>query len=259
MDFDNFAADGLPRPRMLGTEIYMAPEVRRGYRSGNTCTPTISSDLWNLAAMLNTLLLARDPGPENDPGTDEFQQAISGAWLDDPRLGDRSVQMGGLPSRVLNREIIELFRHGISPATADRPTAATWRQVLLRAAGAVEACPHCGGESIGDQRRRHCPYCRQPFPVLQIRTAAGTTVTLDHDRIVIGRDDLDGHQTISEVHCRVCRQPPMTTITSLGCNGTYLCASDGNWMRVHDQKPFAIRAGDKLRFADQEVQIEEAG
>lgn len=253
-DFDNYARSGLPPPAMVGRLEFMAPEVRRAWLSGGRPMPGPDTDLWSLAAVINVILLGRDPGPECDPSSPEFHQGATGDWLDDPRLGDRMATMGGRPARVLNRGLIDLFRKGITPIADRRPRASDWRRACLMASGLTGACSTCGGESVADEQRRRCPYCRVEFPTLRMRCSGGAEVCLDQPEQSVGRAELGGRMTVSEQHCIIRRQPPLTTIQSFGRNGCFVFES-GQWIELTNGRLLTVYAGDVLRLADVEVEV----
>ncbi len=67
MDLDNYASPGQGEPRMLGQQLYLAPELL----SGAIKTPTIESDRYALGVLLHEILLLAHPkaGHDDTPGT----------------------------------------------------------------------------------------------------------------------------------------------------------------------------------------------
>lgn len=257
-DFDNQYRADLPLPNMVGKPDYIGPKTRKQWLAGQRPIPSIRDDLFSLGVVLHEILLRRHPGADAPTDSAEFHKSMSGPWLDDPCRPDRSSSLGGRPTACLNQELIERFRRTINPAASHRPNAARWRRSLIRAACTVGSCPSCAGQSVADKLRSHCPRCRKPFPFLKLVTMSSARIVLDQLEQMLGRQQLSGALTVSEQHCICRREPPLTTLESIGKNGTFVF-SGSTWHRMPQRWPFAIEAGDRIRLADVELRVTDQG
>lgn len=255
IDFDNFIARGLPPPLAIGQEHAMAPELRAGLKAGNPIPPDKHSDLFAHTVLMHEVLLAKHPASGFDDELDRFDACMmSGRWWHDPALGSNGATSGeGYPSAILNSELARLFRRGLGLNREDRPAFREWRDALSRNFERIYVHAACGGPVFTDAGKSHCPFCRQPYPMLKlVFPSFHKGVTCDSAALPIGRSLLASPK-VSAQHAVVRRLGPETTIESFGRNGTYRFVA-GRWVAVTNA---VLETGDRLRFADVEAQVQE--
>ena len=103
----------------------------------------------------------------------------------------------------------------------------------------------------------NCPHCKKVFPVLVLCSPSGRVIPLERAAVPIGRDSLDGNATVSAQHAIFRRRGPVTYVESRGRNGTYRW-NGKSWVRLPDNTLIAVKAGDRLRFGELDVQFREA-
>ncbi len=257
IDFDNWARIHSkpedPPPPMAGHLEYMAPEIRTEFLKGKPPLPTLESDRFALAVLLQEVILQRHPGI--DLVGDEFHSTMSQPWSDDPaRVSNSSTSDSGYPASVLNAEIAGLFRRSIHPQPAQRASATEWRRALCEAARSVYTCPLCRGVFIADAWTLHCPVCRLTFPLWEL-SGTGSRLCLNSTLRVIGRSDLGDSPKVSKQHCIFRRMGPGMEVEAVGMNPTCLVRS-GTETPLVKGKPAPLEAGDRLRIANVEVSVQ---
>jgi serine/threonine protein kinase len=257
IDLDNFVTRGVPRSPCLGQILYLSPELRGSAGHG----PDTPSELFALATLIHEAILLRHPGGAGDSPEEFFRRMTSGQWNEDPQLVSPSApRAGGYSVLVLNAPIMGLFRRSFLLVPEARPTAREWVEALKQALLDIHECPRpgCGYPVLVDCTKRACPGCAQPYPllVLEAPTAAFTRV-IDQGCLRIGRQELGGAPTVSQLHAVLRRVGPQTYLESLGQNHSYRLAA-GRWIRLPEQRPVLLQAGDHLRFAEVEVRIRAA-
>jgi DNA-binding helix-hairpin-helix protein with protein kinase domain len=188
MDLDNYASPGQGDPRMLGQQLYLAPELL----SGAINAPTVESDRYALGVLLHEMLLLAHPKAGYDDTPEKFNVAVAeGRWQQDPQYPRTARGAGGYPADVLSPKIQQFFRNAQSADPGRRPSAKTWVHALWevlddsRGPG-VYQCEACDGFYLSDITKDRCPYCGAPHPVLALETAHGT-IPLDARVNPIGR------------------------------------------------------------------------
>lgn len=255
-DLDNFYESGGSKSPMIGHPAYLAPEQRSQWRTTGKCEHSIGSDLGSLTVVLHELIFGRHPASNSAPDSTEFEASMSGetgAWLDDPRNPDRHEGLGGRPTKCVGAVLVRMFRQGLGKDPRKRPTASQWRRACLVAACSVGTCPACGERAVADPHRRRCPRCREAFKPLLLRSV-GREVVADRARVGVGRNELGAQSTVSETHCLLRWEPPLTWIEPCGKNGTFVLTASG-WLRLDHGVRFPLSAGDRLRLADTEVEV----
>ncbi len=251
LDLDNYWSPNAPRPFMLGHPDYLGPSLRRAYLAGVAALPSRADEEFSLGVVALETILHRHPKPvDAKPDSPELHLGMLGPWADEPKRSDRSGLSGGsgYPSRVLNTQLINLARRTWNEAPGGMPTAVEWRDACVAAAQRVGVCPACDGPSVGDPRRRQCPYCQAELPVLGLHGTNGAAIGLDQPVHEVGRVALGGGTTVSARHCIVRREPPVLTVECVGLNGMEI-DRDGAWTPLVHAKPTVVRAGDRLRIA----------
>lgn len=256
IDFDNFNAQGLPPPPCVGHNLYMAPELRIALAQGKPAIPDIWTDRFSLGVLMHELLLGKHPATGADHNEAEFQKVMcSGIWLQDPAVANRpSGDLGGYPPEILNADLAHLFRSAASLNRDERPSSTQWKQVLCNALNKVNDCPFCGGSFLMDISKTACPLCKKSAPSLTLATTNTQTISLSKGAVEIGRVNLKGSNQVSSRQAVFRRIGSETWIESFGTNGTYRWTGSG-WVRLPDRKMVLVKKGDRLRFADLEVEI----
>jgi serine/threonine protein kinase len=252
-DFDNFAVKDLPPPRMMGTKLYLAPELTRG----DQLVPTLESDRYALGVLVHELLLLQHPKNGHDSAEDEFDKAVlEGRWHQDPSLPKAARGLGGLPAQILSVELQRLFRDAQGSDPVRRPHAAKWVESLERARWVVWCCEHedCGGHYVVDLGKDHCPLCDRRPTSLGARVD-GRLIRFDGPATLLGRAELRDSRHVSKRHALVRRVGPEYLFVDLSSSGSWKRTGDG-LERLARGRDVLIQAGDRLRLGDVEVRIE---
>jgi serine/threonine protein kinase len=260
-NFNAFAFKNVPEPACLGHPLYLAPELDDALESKRRAIPTLETELYAVAVLLHEILLLRHPLAGLDNSKEEYNWAKQAlGWPDDPaRPWSKPRDIGGYPTGVLSADLMGLFRRALSKNPLIRPQVIEWKKVLIQAMGRIYVCPKCRTPVIVDSSKTRCPYskCRRTFPHLVLKLSSGKAIQLQESSCVIGRADLDGAPHVSREHCIVRRRGPETSFESVGLNGMFRMAGN-NWLKLSNNIPFLVQAGDRLRFADVEAQLDEA-
>jgi serine/threonine protein kinase len=257
IDFDNAnLGPGSPPPPSVGQVLYMAPELRIPLERRQPVPPATGlSDRFALMALLHEILLLRPVAMAEDAG-DFFTAMVADRYPQDPqrRRRDRP-DNGGLPAEVLDAATYALFRRTFAAATpAERPSADEWLEVLVSGFSArVFACDRCDGQVLVEAGKHQCPYCKEEYPRLALRTGS-TTIALSGASMVVGRSLLGGTD-VSSKHAVIRRIGPETFLTDRSSNGTYRFGA-ARWQRLEEGRAHLIEAGDRLRFGSLEVWVE---
>lgn len=257
IDLDNFYAPRVPTPPCVGHNLYMAPELREALANKQPAIPTVQSDLYALGVLMHEIILLCHPSSGNDDNEADFQKAMcSGKWLLDPATASTSGgNIGGYPTTVLNADLARLFRAAVSIDPAKRPASDIWEAALLKAFNAIYCCPRCGAPCVIDVAKTTCPLCGCPFPYLTLQIkSCGNTLPLTSGATIVGRADLRGSMAVSTRHAVFRRVGPETWLESTGSNGSYRWSGSG-WIKLPDRQPLLVQQGDRLKFADVEVQL----
>jgi serine/threonine protein kinase len=262
IDMDNFKASGLPEPPCVGHRLYMAPELDKAFKDKKPAIVTYESELYSLAVLIHEILLLRHPLAGFDESAEEFENAKN--ILEFPGDPARSTtthrEVDGYPIEVLSSDIMRAFRLSLSRNPSSRLSADSWKENLLKAYNAVHVCPDCGTPVIVDSSKIRCPHpkCGHKFPHLTLQVGSlGKKISLTDGSVVIGRADLGGSPHVSDKHAIIRRNGPETWLESIGRNGTYRMAGS-SWLQLPNNHSVLIQAGDRLRFADVEVNIQES-
>lgn len=144
MDFGagrELGASGEGRVQVLGTPVYMAPEILLGSRG------TTASDLYSLGVLLYNLVTADYP--------------VRGARIDEIRLSHLAGERVSLAER--RPELPGPFVDAVEKALAREPTDRPQSAVAFKRALA-DAMPHLPPDSGGRRRRRQSPTSPKPVP-----------------------------------------------------------------------------------------------
>ncbi|HEY5625560.1 MAG TPA: protein kinase [Dehalococcoidia bacterium] len=255
MDLDNYASPGQGDPRMLGQQLYLAPELL----SGAVKAPTVESDRYALGVLLHEILLLVHPKAGYDDTPEKFNVAVAeGRWQQDPQYPRTARGAGGYPADVLSPKIQQFFRNAQSADPGRRPSAKMWVRALWevlddsRGPG-VYQCEACDGFYLSDITKDRCPYCGAPHPVLALETAHGT-IPLDARVNPIGREQLGGSKHVSKLHAVFWRVGPELLVEIVGSSGTWRYR-DGGWTPLPARVPVPISPGDRLRIGDVDVRV----
>jgi serine/threonine protein kinase len=259
IDFDNFftAAPNIPPPPMIGSELYLAPELRRAMHSNQFACPSIQSDRFALSVVLHEILFLRHPASGRDIDQAMLDKTMScGHWPDEAPVGGYNPSLGGYPVTAMNSDIRALFRRAFSLDPHLRPSAAEWVKVLTAALFCVSLCPFCRCAIVVDPSKTHCPHCHKPFPILKLRFERGISIPVDKSAILIGRNEIPGPM-VSSRHACIRRVGPETYLESYGVNGTFR-SNGSDWIRLPQMQPILLQSGDKIRVADMLATVEPA-
>lgn len=254
IDNDNFAAPGAPPPPMIGHELYTPVELRDGTSSSRPVLPSMLTDRYELAVLLHEVILLCHPAAGQEDSEAGFQKAMSGRWLLDPAVLNRSSTVPGYSPFALNSDLCRLFRSGLSSDPYERPTASEWEKVIATALDWVDYCDTCGHPSIIESGKTCCPVDRHPYPVLRLVIKNGGKIIPLHGATCIGRHDLGGSSHVSGHHATVQQTAFGIVLETFGRNGTYRRNGRG-WVRIPDNKPAIIHDGEELKFGDVEVVV----
>lgn len=254
IDLDNFRSPGVPEPSLLGLKEYMAPELWHAMLNHKHAIPDARTELYALGVMIHEILLVKHPATGADQDEAQFLKAIHSGWIQDPARADGvRGTTGGLPTEVLNADLMRMFRGSLNPARRERPSAADWVAALVQALPLVFVCQNCGGPCLIDASKTKCPICRHRF-TLKLTGPFGQ-IPLRDASTVVGRSNLGGSSKVSMRHAVIRRHGPEYWLESVGQNGTRRWAS--GWLRLPDGQPVLIRKGDRLKLADVEAQVVE--
>lgn len=144
IDIDNIYVPGLGKAGVVGTERYMAPEVRDG-----TFSPDILSDDFSLGVIIFEILRMGHPyvpyeakqlSPEEE---DEIAKTARMGYVgdDDPALVPAN-EVFTSKLKALTDRCFELSQGWKN--RSKRPSSEEWEQALIEASNQVICCPKCG-------------------------------------------------------------------------------------------------------------------
>ncbi|MEU4806315.1 hypothetical protein [Actinosynnema sp. NPDC023587] len=164
IDPDNLSAESDRSTHALHTHGFGAPEVVRGEQANDTL-----SDLFSLAVVVFRVLVNNHPFDGDAVRYDSAlaNKAYAGGmpWIDHPtddrnRLS-KGMRRGLVLTGALQRLAGRAFEAGLNDPTK-RPTAAEWRDQLLRAADFTYTCPGCGTTAYAVHAT--CSWCPEGRP-----------------------------------------------------------------------------------------------
>ncbi len=188
IDIDSLVVPGVFPPDVLGTPVYIAPEVLATQHlpadDRNRRMPSNLTDLHALAVLLYEYLLRRHPlrGPKVNGQTaeeDELQSMGAKAlWIEDRRDPSNHVDVA-VSCRKLGPYLPALFERAFVEGLhqpSERPGADDWESALGRSADLLIPCGNPACEEKGflycPKEAPICPWCRwelkTPLPVLEL-------------------------------------------------------------------------------------------
>lgn len=243
IDMDNVAVAKLPRSPMLGSPLYVAPEVGDGSER-----PSIVGDRWSLGVLLYELLTGMHPftalGSRVANTAAYIAELKNAGWIDDPLhggSGNAAVLALGSP------EIHAQFRKTFQPNQWTRPSALSWTRVLESAIGDLQVCPNCGTECVNHAGRGSCPGCNEPANALAL-AIGGCRISLRAAVTTIGRDDVGGEPSVSHRHVVIRRFGLGAKLRDVSTNGTAVFTR-GRWAMVPRGEEVGVMIGDRVMFA----------
>jgi len=167
IDSDNLSVPGLAETLVLGTPLYMAPEILC-----ETHQPDSLTDSHSLAVLLFMLLHLNHPllGDVVQEGPPEFEeQALQGnfPYIYDPADSSNRSRTALPLEAVCTSRLTELFRRafveGLKNRTS-RPTPGEWEEACWLAADSTTICGNCGASFYpraisGNKKFCQCPWC----------------------------------------------------------------------------------------------------
>lgn len=254
IDFDNFAASGVPAPPMVGQILYIAPELRAALRDGLPAIPDLRSDRFAFGVLMHEVVLLLHPAGGADATPEMFEQAMMNGWVHDPARAGRPKGAGGVPREAINADLQRLFRLSLSPNPDERPSVGAWKVALLAALKAVHLCDACSMPFLVDPSKTACPACGTGFPDWLLRLRDGRAIPIRQAAVHIGRALLGGSPKVSSSHAVFRKIGPDLLVESFGRNGTWRMNGHG-WVRLPDRSPIVLAAGDRLRLGDVPIEV----
>lgn len=241
IDFDNVRMPGPDEPPVIGTPLYMAPELYDG-----SVRPNLESDRFALTVLLHHILFGRHPAEAfMRPGaTTVSQAAVMGRndWVH----ADEHERASGLSAETISARLRRMLRRGLARDPGVRTRANEWQRELRRALDDLWECPRCEIATVNDELRTSCPNCGEPGPARMLVLDDGRSVRLEPPATRLGRPLL-GAADVSHEHAVFEWRGYELTIRNLSRNGTWIATRKGWRAFPHDQ-PIEIRPGDRLRF-----------
>ncbi|MDD4869566.1 MAG: protein kinase [Kiritimatiellae bacterium] len=255
IDLDNFNTNGTPKPKCIGAEDYMAPELNKAFREGRKRYPDINSDRFSFFISIHEIILLIHPASGFMATDEEYHRAMyEGAWLHDPALPPPK-NVKGCSSKMLNARLISLYRRGIGLFPDKRPSVAEWCDELIRALYEIDICRHCHMPSLIDASKTRCYSCGKPYLPPSLLLNSGKIITIDTGSVQVGRSLLGGSMSVSREHALFSRMGPLLFVQSFGANGTWRL-TEGVWHRIPDGVVVPLSEGNRIRMADIELRVQ---
>ncbi|MCZ7682421.1 MAG: hypothetical protein M5U28_27980 [Sandaracinaceae bacterium] len=242
IDFDNVRMPGPDEPPVIGTPLYMAPELYAGSVRAN-----LESDRFALAVLLHQVLLGRHPAEAfMRTGATTASQATVMArndWVH----ADEHERAGGLAAETLSSSLRRLLRRGLAADPGVRTRALEWRDALRAALDELWECPRCEIATVNDALRDGCPNCGEPGPKHELVLDDGRRIRLARPATRVGRAVLGASDTSNE-HALFEWRGYEIVVRNISRNGTWLETKKG-WRplparqadRAAARRPAAVR------------------
>lgn len=241
IDFDNVRMPGPDEPPVIGTPLYMAPELYEG-----TVRANLESDRFALAVLVHQLLLGRHPAEAfMRPGATTASQAAV-MKRDDWVHADEHLRASGLAAETLSAGLRRLLRRGLAADPGVRTRALEWHRALRGALDELWECPRCEIATVNDSLRYGCANCGEHSPELHLVLDGGSKIRLARPATRIGRAILGMPDTSNE-HALFEWRGYELVVSNVSRNGTWLETPKG-WQPLPHGKPIELRPGDRLRF-----------
>ena len=245
----SFVAKGessISTPSVLGTGIYLAPELRKqGVSAKSLC-----SDRFSLAVLMHELLCYY---PYQDLTGQDLEDALKIPY----KRPTKSPDGAAYDVKALDRDIIKLFKSGIHPNGKRRPSADTWQEKLLVGAYSIRCCTKCFSQVVSDpsRRKKKCDQCGKTAPLLKLVTNTGVDISLKQPVLSIGRTLLRADRQVSrnQVIIYRCATGEYFVEAAAGAAASYVGNGNGGWKKLTDTTP--LYPGSMLRFGDIEASI----
>ncbi|MCH9031309.1 MAG: protein kinase [candidate division Zixibacteria bacterium] len=248
IDLDNFTAKGVPRPKMIGMTLYIAPELRKCIGMKRSIHPTRESDLYSLGVLLHEILLSFHPIAGFDQTVEEIEKSMSQEWKYDPGNLNAPKNPHGYPARSLSPELVELFRDALSQTPNKRPSIESWVPALENATKNLLICSECQVPYVSYISRTECPFGHR-VNVSILRLENGAEIRVDGFTTILGRKELGGSNRISRQHLVVRKIRNSLCVESIGKNPTFI--REGIVWRTLNQNEFTeLKPNDRLLVAD---------
>lgn len=204
IDSDNLSVSGQAQSLVLGTPLYMAPEVIAGRHQPDSLT-----DSYSLAVILFRLLrlghpLIGDVVANGPPEVEERALLGEFPYIDHPddssNRSSTTLPSEAMCSKELSELFLRTFTDGIKGRMA-RPTPAEWAEACLVTADKTTRCTHCSASFFprSEHDQKHwvrCPWCgmlNAKPPMLLIRE-----VTVDDNNKPIRAKKIIGSMVLGE-------------------------------------------------------------
>ena len=249
IDLDNFSAKGAPKPNMLGMTLYIAPELREGFKTGKQPLPTELSDRYSMGVLLHEILLHFHPIAGFDETIDDINDSMTSDWKYDPSLPSAPRNPHGYPVTTLSPSLITLLRRSLlSTPRRYRPRSKEWHQALESASQNLGTCQECGIPYVCYSGRCECPL-GHPVQFHALRLGNHQEVSLSGLVTVLGRHELGGDKAISRRHLIIREIGSKLYVESIGMNPTSIL--DGAvWRPLVYNQLNELKPNDRLMVAN---------
>lgn len=277
-DNDNVGIDRKCKASVLGTAMWMAPEVAR-----LESPPSASSDLYSLSVLLFYLFMCHHPlmGKQeaaihciDSPALFEIY-AKNPLFIFDPQ--DRSNEPGPYYDGIvrpywrcypefLRRTFTKAFTDGLRDPNA-RIAESEWRRQLADLQDKIIYCPHCGAQNFYDPEstsgswcwHRQCGYQVVPPLLLVVEKRI---IALNHDRKVT-RHHLDGtsydFETVVGEVWENPKAPGVWGLKNTSAIKWVVRLADGSMHDIEAGRSVALKPGSTIYFGPAEGKIVSAG
>ena len=207
IDLDSLVVPGFFAPDVIGTAVYVAPEVlatlHLQLNDANRKHPCAATDQYALAVLIYQYLLKRHPlrGPKVHSAMPEEDEHLAmcpkALWIEHPTDASNHPRDLKVPSARLGKLLHGLFERAFVQGLLNpmaRPAAMEWERALIRTNDLLYPCPSNRCENRWtvvdpDKPRTACIWCGSqvvnPFPVLTILSQRRTGVWFPDAKLVI--------------------------------------------------------------------------
>jgi serine/threonine protein kinase len=273
-DNDNVDVNGT-QGSVLGTPMFMAPEIVEGLAAPNTRT-----DLWSLAVLLFFAFMIHHPligRRELDLPfgllDTERQRILFGTgarFIFDPAdssnapvpgMHDNALGHWPIYPRFLRKLFTRAFTEGI--ADPDRRVLETeWRNAMVLLRDSIMHCPHCRAASFYDAEATTAPTCwscQQPLPPPRTLTIGNSRIVLT-DGVVLYPHHLDPSRRLNfstqlATFARHPTVPELVGLRNLSDRPWQAVLPDGQEVQVAAGRTVVMQPGSRIKFAGVEGQV----
>jgi len=273
-DNDNVAVNKKGKANIVGTPLFIAPEVVLG-----KAQPSTQTDLFSLSVLLFYFFMLHHPfmGKLDSQvhcldsfAVDELYGRNPVFIFDpknhsnepDPKYHKRVMSYWKLYPQFLRDMLVRAFTAGIRDPNA-RIQESEWRSELARVQDCIIYCQECGAENFFDPAALVGTYCWEPRCGVQVRIPLqlkieNRWVTLNHGRKIV-KHHLDGTSyDFTQIVGEVAENPTakgMWGIKNLSTNKWTVSLPGGKLWDVEPGKSIGMVRGSKISFGRAEGEI----